>query len=170
MIYVVGCEHPIQSSDPYPLLEGSPAVKEQRDYFRQLVGRILIDGKVELVAEEWGFPSESFAQGLAKKHMARYVNINTSFEDLAALGIPRDYMESPCYTEEQRQGWLRKREKVMLERIHSATGTAKIVLVVCGFRHLKPLTEQLGDGGCVVPVDYRKDEWYRDDVFFPESL
>jgi hypothetical protein len=134
------------------------------------VERILSDDKVELVAEEWGRPSESFAKALAKKLTVRYVNINTEPEDLDALGIPRDYMESPCYTEEERHGWLQQRERFMLEKTRSTRGTAKIALVICGFHHLKPLTEQLGDGERVIPVDYRKDDWYRDDVFFPQSL
>lgn len=170
MIYVVGCEHPIQSSDPYPLLEGSPAVKEQRDYFRQLVGRILIDGKVELVAEEWGCPSETSAELLAGKHMVRYININTSLEDLDALGIPHDYIDPIKYTAEQRLEWLRRRERFMLERIRDARGPAEVLLIICGFDHLDQLAKQLGDGERVNQVDYRKEKWCRHDVFFSASF
>jgi hypothetical protein len=33
MIYVLGCHHDIQSSDDVPFLQGSPAVRKQRDHF-----------------------------------------------------------------------------------------------------------------------------------------
>lgn len=44
------------------------------------------------------------------------------------------------------------------------------MLVVCGFDHLRGLVDQLGDGDCVESVDYRKENWYRDDVFFNVSF
>jgi hypothetical protein len=170
MIYVVGCDHDIQSSDPVACLEGSPALKQQRDHFRQLVERILSDVKVELVAEEWGRESESFAEALAKKHTVRYVNTNTNSEDLDALEIPSDYTNPIKYTAAQIEAWLQQREGFMLGKICCARGTAKTLLVICGFRHLGPLAEQLGNGERVIPVDYRKEKWYRDDLFFPVSF
>jgi len=167
MIWVVGCVHDIQSNAPVPLLEGSPDVRGQRDHFRELLVRILFDERVELVAEEWGRESESFAQALAKKDMVRYVDINTSFEDLDALQIPRDYLGSPCCTPEQKQLWLRQRETFMVEKIRSTRGTADTVLVICGFDHLETVALQLGNDEPVVRVDYRKEDWYRKDAFFP---
>ena len=170
MIYVVGCHHDIQSSDPVPFLQGSPAVKEQRDHFRQLVERMLIGNEVGLVAEEWGRKSESFAEALSKERVVEYVNIHTNIEDLDALGIPRDYSNPIKYTLEQREGWLQQRERFMLEMIHSARGAAKTLVVICGFYHLGPLAEHLGNGERVIQVDYREEEWYRGEVFFPDSF
>jgi hypothetical protein len=157
MIYVVGRDHDAQSGDRIPFLLDSARVIGERDQFLRLVERILIDQKVEFVAEEWGRKSESFAEALTKKLTVRYLNINTTFEDLNALQIPSDYMESPCYTEQERRVWLQRRERFMLEKIHSARGTAKTLLVICGFCHLKPLAEMLGDGERVIPVDYREE-------------
>src|SRR5579872_2983269 len=119
MLYLVGCDHDIQSSEPIPFLRDNPNVKGQRAHFLRLVDRVLLDEKVELVAEEWGRGSESFAQTLVKKHMVKYLNINTSFADLDAQQIPRDYLASPRYADVQKREWLQKRERFMLERIQS---------------------------------------------------
>ena len=170
MIYVVGCEHPIQSSDPYPLLETSSAVKEQREHFQQLVELVLSEGKVKLVAEEWGLLSESFAQALARAHTVRWVDINPGLDDLDTLGIPRDYIDPIKYTPEQRQGWFQRRESVMLEGIRSARGAAESLLVICGFCHFGPLADRLGNGERVERIDYRNENWYRSDIFFPVSF
>ena len=168
-IYVVGCDHAVQSADPVPFLLDSAAVNVQRDHLCRTVERMLSDKKVELVAEEWGRPSESFAQVLSRKYRIRYVDINTSFEDLDALKIPRDYINPIKYTKEQIEGWLQKRERFMLDKIHKSRETAKMVLVICGLDHLEPLAEQLVDRERVIPVDYRNEDWYRGDVFFPVS-
>lgn len=119
MICVVGCVHDIQSSNPVLLLEGSPAVKEQRDRFQQLLERMLFTKKAELVAEEWGCKSESFAQALATKHGVRYLNVNACSEDLVTLKIPRDYMNTSKYAAEQLRGWLKQRERFMVDTIRS---------------------------------------------------
>jgi hypothetical protein len=152
------------------LAPDSPAVSRQRDNFRRLLDRMSSDEKVDLVAEEWGCESESFAKALADERLTRYVNINTESGDLDVLQIPRDYMGSLNYTADQKRGWLQKRETFMLEKIHNARGAARTLLVICGFIHLKPLAERLGDGEQVIAVDYRKEAWYRGDVFFPDSF
>jgi hypothetical protein len=164
MIYVAGCHHDIQSEDPVPFFYNGAAVSRQREQFVRLMERLLIDKKVELVAEEWGRKSESFGQVLSKKYMVKYADINTSFDDLDALQIPRDYLDSPCYAEGQKREWLQRRETVMLERIRSARGTAKTVLVICGFDHLESLAGQPGDDESVIAVGHRKDGWQRTDT------
>ncbi len=107
MIYLLGCHHDIQSNDPIPWLENSPEVGEQREHFRQLLERILLEEKVELIAEEWGRDSTTSAEDLGNKHGAGYVDINTAYEDLDSMEIPRNYLENDRYTAEQRQAWLR---------------------------------------------------------------
>jgi hypothetical protein len=170
MIYVVGCVHDIQSSDPVQGLEGSPEVKQQRDHFCHLLEGIFSEARADLVTEEWGRKSESFAQILKKKLGFRYVPINTTDEDLDGLGIPGDYMVLGRYTEEQRREWLRLRERTMLEKIRSARGAAESVVVICGFDHLQAFAEDLGKGEIVKQVDYKGECWYRHDVFFPPSF
>jgi hypothetical protein len=169
MIYVLGCDHDIQSSESVLSLAGEQDVKGQRDHFAQLLEQMLSGEKVDLVAEEWRRRSESFAEALARKHTVSYVNINTSFDDLDALQIPRDYTNPINYTADQRQGWLQQRERFMLDRIRTGMGTARSALVICGFYHMEPVAVQLGDDERVMSVDYRKEGWYRADVFFPVS-
>jgi hypothetical protein len=160
MIYVAGCHHDIQSRDPVPFFVDSAAVNRQREQFVQLVEWMLTDEKVELMAEEWGRTSESVAQALAKKHMVRYVDINTSFQDLDTLQIPHDYRDLSKCTVDQWQACLRHREMFMLEKIRSPRGTANTVLVICGFDHLEPLAKQLRDDERVIQIEYRNENWY----------
>jgi len=72
------------------------------------------------------------------------------------MGIPAgDYALEP-YTKQQKELWDREREKFMVHQIARNRGAAQNLLVVCGFTHLKWLTDLLGqDGNQVNVVDYR---------------
>ena len=67
------------------------------------------------------------------------------------LGIPRNYANEGR-SAEQVEEWHRQREGVMIKKIMEKKRDTESFIVICGFDHLKPLTELLGEacGGCGV--------------------
>ena len=159
MVYVVGCNHGIQPVAPDPF--DNDQAKQQRAHFRELLSNLTSKDDIQFVGEEWGCPKKTIAHAIAdEKGDIVWENINTSDEELDALGIPRDYANAG-HCAEQVAKWHRKREGVMIKKIMEKKGDAGSFIVICGFDHLKPLTELLSEAcGGVESVDYRQHVWY----------
>lgn len=165
MIYVVGCNHGIQPSDPDPVFGDAAEAADQKAHFACLIERIITGSGIEFIGEEWGLTRPSVSQNLANRHEKAWANINTSLDDLDHMGIPQDYVHGP-YSQAEKDRWNRQREEFMLERIEENRKSAQNILVVCGFIHLVPLGEsvkRISNG--VRLVDYRELDWYRPGVF-----
>lgn len=159
MIYVVGCNHGIQPVAPDPF-DNAQALR-QRAHFRELLSKLTNEDNIQFVGEEWGFEKKTIAHAIAdEKGGILWENINTSHEDLDALGIPRNYANGG-HSAEQVEEWHRQRECVMIKKIMEKKGDAESFIVICGFGHLESLTELLGEA-CrdVQSVDYRQLDWY----------
>ena len=168
MIFAIGCNHGIQKANEDDLLpfDNIAEIRTQRLSFSRLLEATLTKGEIQFIGEEWGLPESSIAQNLAKeKGRIAWANINTSFEDLDRMGIPRDYVHGP-YTQAEKDRWNRQREGFMFGRIQESRRRAQNLLIVCGFCHLEPLTEMLSQNEDEVqPVDYRGLDWYRPGIF-----
>lgn len=165
MIYVVGCNHGIQPRREDWLGGDTAQAREQKLHFAGLIEEIIRDCGIQSVGEEWGREEITTAHALADNYGLRWANINTSPEDLDRLGIPRDYVEG-IYPNEQEEQWHRQREQFMHQKIREHQGAAENLLIVCGFEHLRPLCDLLGQNGAAVePIDYRERAWYQDGVF-----
>jgi len=165
MIYVVGCNHGIQPRDEDWLGGDWQEAKAQKAAFAGLIERIIQQGEIQFVGEEWGLPDITTACELAETNQVPWVNINTSAEDLDRLGIPQDYVKE-SFSEAQKRNWHRQREQVMLGRLKENWGEASNALAICGFEHMEPLAGLLRmDGVAAETVDYRKMDWYRPGVF-----
>lgn len=167
MIFVVGCNHGIQTADEDDLLpiDDIAEIRRQRLRFRSLLEAIAAKNQVQFLGEEWGLPQPSIAQNLAEEKRIAWANINTSFEDLDRMGIPRDYVHGR-HGQAEKDRWNRRREEFMLGRIQENKGRAQNLIIVCGFRHLEPLRELLSQNKDEVqPIDYRGMGWYHPGVF-----
>jgi hypothetical protein len=165
MIYVVGCNHGIQPQEEDWLGGDSPAAKEQKTHFAELVKHIIEAGKIQFVGEEWGLPEITTAHALADACHIRWENINASWDDLDRLGIPRNYAKGN-FTQAQKKHWDSQREHVMLRNLKENQREALNILVVCGFEHMESLASLLRLAGTVVrTVDYRSMNWHRCGVF-----
>lgn len=168
VIFVIGCNHGIQKANEDDLLpiDNVAEIRTQRLSFSRLLEAIVTKNEIQFVGEEWGLAESSLAQNLAKeKRRIAWANINTSFEDLDGMGIPRDYVHGP-YGQAEKDRWNRQREGFMFGRIQENRGCAQNLLIVCGFCHLGPLKELLSQNKDEVQsVDYRGMEWYRPGVF-----
>lgn len=167
VIFVVGCNHGIQTADEDDLLpiDNIAEIRRQRLCFMGLLEAIVTKNQVQFLGEEWGLPQPSIARNLAEERSIAWANINTSFEDLDRMGIPRDYVHGP-YGQAEKDRWNRQREEFMFGRVQENRGRTQNLLIVCGFRHLEPLRELFGQNKDEVqPVDYRGMEWYRRGVF-----
>jgi len=165
MVYVLGCNHGIQPRDEDWLGGDSPAAKEQKTHFAELIKHIIQAGSIQFVGEEWGLPEITTAHSLAEACHIRWENINTSFEDLDRLGIPRDYAKGN-FTQAEKEHWHSQREQIMLHKLKESHREALNILVVCGFEHMESLVNLLRLAGWVVrTVDYRCMNWYQRGVF-----
>jgi hypothetical protein len=109
------------------------------------------------------------AQQLANGGRIVWANINTSFEDLDRMGIPRDYVHGE-YGQDAKDRWNRQREEFMFARIAANRGAAENLLIVCGFRHIGPLHALLSHTNDEVEiVDYRELAWFRAGVFYEDD-
>ena len=159
MVYVVGCNHGIQPVAP-DLFDNGQALR-QRVHFRELLSKLTNEHDITFVGEEWGLEIKTIAHAIAdEKGGVLWENINTSHDDLDVLGIPRNYANEE-HSAEQVEKWHRQREGAMFKKIMEKKGDAESFIVICGFDHLKPLTELVG-GVCsgVESVDYRQLDWY----------
>lgn len=160
VVYVIGCNHGIQRGQPDPLWD-TPQAIEQQQRFRDLVVNIISDQKIDFIAEEWGLPEKTSAQFSAQENGIGWGNINTTSEELDAMGIPRNYGDGN-YAPEEKDQWHRQREQVMLKKIMGQKPGAKRVIVICGFEHAQHLIKSLIPIFTnVIAVDYRQMDWYK---------
>lgn len=162
-ILVVGCNHGIQYRE-HPL--DSREQRDQKIRFVALLDRVIKDNRIQFVGEEWGREVATAAYALAEAtDQITWANINTSCTELAQLGIPEDYTVRN-YPDELKERWNRQREQVMIRKLLENRGTAKRLVVVCGFGHMQALTESLRQTcRCAKPVDYRRLDWYDENAF-----
>lgn len=171
MICVVGCNHGIQSrhqdaDGPFSVLfEDPPEAKCQKSHFARLIDEIIKGRSIQFIGEEWGLQETSIAREVAADAV-RWVNINTTLNELTTMGIPTDYTTKGKYTAHQAAQWNREREQVMFRKVQDSRGDARELLVVCGFEHLQPLANLFRTiENCVATIDYREFSWYRAGVF-----
>jgi hypothetical protein len=164
-VVVVGCNHGIQPEGADELFGDSEQVSQQKKEFTKLIENLIKAYEIEFIGEEWGLANETSAHTLADANKKSWVDINTSFEELDAMKIPRDYIQG-AYPAEQKQKWTRERESVMVKKIREGRGKATKYLVICGFEHAAPIADTLReDCKTIERVDYRQQEWYQDGVF-----
>jgi len=165
--HVIGCNHGIQKTTEEDLLpiDGIAAIRTQRLHFNRLLDAVVTTAKLQFIGEEWGLPQPSAAQILSNQKGIPWANINTSLGDLDTMGIPRDYVHG-CYDPAAKARWTQLREEFMFRRIQQSKGSARHLMVICGFHHLQPLARMLADIACEVQtVDYRALDWYRAGIF-----
>lgn len=164
-IVIVGCNHGIQPEGADAVFGDGEQVTEQKKQFADLIESLIKENKIEFVGEEWGLECATSAHKHAEANKKSWTNINTTLEELDAMKIPRDYIQS-AYSPEQKQQWTRQREAVMLKKLVENKGKATRYLIVCGFEHMKPLAEGLRkDCNTIEIIDYRQREWYQAGVF-----
>ncbi len=105
MVYVVGCNHGIQPVDP-DLFDNASAL-QQRAHFRELLSKLITENNAQFVGEEWGLEKKTIAHAIADEKGILWENINTSHEDLDALGISRNYANEG-HSAGQMEKWSRQ--------------------------------------------------------------
>ena len=93
-----------------------------------------------------------------------YAEIDMPPAERNARDIPLDYSDdnSP-YPAEQKRKWKKEREQYMVEQASKNVGNAQNVLIICGFKHAKNLSELFQQAGYEVKTRYVRDErWYKE--------
>jgi hypothetical protein len=165
LIHVVGCNHGIQVGiDGFAGLD--PAEQnEQRAHFRALLESICEEQAIQIVLEEDGAPEETAGEQLATQRDIPWIDINTSDDDKHQMGIPIDYVTGP-YAEDQKNNWNHQRELFMVGKINEHRSEGESLLIICGFAHMQPLADILGQDGTLIQIwDYRNLDWYLLGVF-----
>ena len=165
MIHIVGCNHGIQVGiGGFTGLDPADQ-NEQRAHFRVLLENICEEQAIQIVLEEDGAPEETAGEQIAAQRNIPWTDINTSNNDKTQMGIPIDYVTGP-YTEDQKSNWNHQRELFMVGKINEHRSEGESLLIICGFVHVQPLGEILGqDGTSVQQWDYRNLDWYLPGVF-----
>ena len=138
---------------------------EQRTHFRALLEGICEGQAIQIVLEEDGSAEETAGEQIAAQRNIPWIYINTSNDDKTQMGIPINYITGP-YTEVQKNNWNHQRELFMVGKINEHRSEGESLLIVCGFAHMQPLTDMLGQDGVLVQQwDYRNFDWYLPGVF-----
>jgi hypothetical protein len=120
---------------------------------------------IQIVLEEDGSAEETAGEQIAAQRNIPWIYINTSNDDKTQMGIPINYITGP-YTEVQKNNWNHQRELFMVGKINEHRSEGESLLIVCGFAHMQPLTDMLGQDGVLVQQwDYRNFDWYLPGVF-----
>jgi hypothetical protein len=165
LIHVVGSNHGIQVGIGGFAGLDTAEQNEQRAHFRALLESICEGQAIQIVLEEDGAPEETAGEQIATQRDIPWIDINTSNDDKNQMGIPIDYVAGP-YTEEQKNYWNHERDLFMVGKINEHRSEGESLLVVCGFAHMQPLADILGQDGTPVQIwDYRNLDWYLPAVF-----
>ncbi len=165
MIHIVGCNHGIQVGVGGFADYDTAEQNEQRAHFRALLESICEEQAIQIVLEENGAPEETAGEQIAAQLSISWADINTSNDDKIQMGIPTDYVTGP-YTEEQKNTWNHQRELFMMGKINEHRREGESLLIICGFAHIQPLGEILGQDGTSIQIcDYRNLDWYLTGVF-----
>jgi hypothetical protein len=163
LIHIVGCNHGIQVGiGGFTALDPADQ-NEQRAHFRALLESICKKQAIKIVLEEDGAPEETAGQQIAAQRNIPWADINTSNDDKVQMGIAIDYVSGP-YTEDQKSNWNRQRELFMVGKIDEHRSEGKSLLIICGFVHMQPLADLLGQDDAL-QWDYRSLDWYLPRVF-----
>jgi hypothetical protein len=165
LIHIVGCNHGIQVGiGGFTGLDPDDQ-NEQRAHFRVLLENICEEQAIQIVLEEDGAPEETAGEQIATQRNIPWTDINTSNDDKNQMGIPIDYVNG-AYTEDQKSNWNHQRELFMVGKINEHRSEGESLLIICGFVHMQPLAEILGqDGTSVQQWDYRNLDWHLPGVF-----
>lgn len=165
MIHIVGCNHGIQ------VVVGGFAGLDpdeqngQRTHFRALLESLCEGQAIQIVLEEDGSAEATAGEQIAAQRNIPWIDINTSNDDKTQMGIPINYITGP-YTEVQKNNWNHQRELFMVGRINGHRSEGEILLIICGFVHMQPLADILGQDGTPIQIwDYRNLDWYLPGVF-----
>lgn len=163
MIYVVGCNHGIQQQKAGDTVERG----QQRSCFAKLIEDTVREHEIQLICEEWAHDGgATIAHDIAQRNGVRWVNIDTTREDLKNMEIPIPLYKNPLCPPKWKAKWDVMREQFMLRKIDETRMDAQELLIVCGFDHIRPLFDLLHRGTPQVKtVDYRQDGWYQPGIF-----
>src|ERR1039458_1437909 len=112
MIYVVGCNHGIQQQKAGDTVERA----QQRSRFGRFIEETMSEHEIQLICEEWCHSGgATIAHDIAQGHGVRWINIDTTGEDLKKMGIHPFYTKLHC-SPERKAEWHAKREQFMLHK------------------------------------------------------
>jgi hypothetical protein len=156
-VHIFGLDHFHQSLETRCQI---PAAVEderlQKDGLRAVLEGIIVDNKVDLIAEEGEFDRPSLGNRLAEVYSLRHINLTMPMEERQRLGIVPQYEKN----ENTRRAAYTAFERYMFQQT-DRTG-ARVVLVMIGRRHRAGL-EQLfsATGHQVVAYDIYDYSWCR---------
>jgi hypothetical protein len=176
-IFILGLAHGVQSAS-------GACSDAQKGRFRKLLTQLIAERSIDFIGEEQSPGHPTIASDLANSLGIRWEPIDMSESEKASLGSPKTWSRIPrylgdkartCLTEEGyqrdlRNGWVeieprhesdKERDAFMFDRVICCAGSAKSVLVLCGYNHLMQLKRKFLEAGHDVNCDalYRYD-WF----------
>jgi hypothetical protein len=176
-VVILGLAHGVQAKD------GACSAVQKLEY-RKLLSQLVGDRAVEFIGEEQPPGHSTIARELANSLGIRWEPIDMSESEKESRGVPKTWFRIPrylgdkartCLTEEGyqrdlRNGWVeieprhesdKMRDEFMFNRVICCAGSAKSVLVLCGYNHLMELKRKFLETGHDVDCDaLYKYEWF----------
>ena len=119
---------------------------------------------MDLICEETKHGLESIAETLANRERLRYRNIEVSLRRRAELGIPPSYtidVLDSDFPAKDKAKWNAMLESHIVEELLGAITGARVVVVICGVRHMPVLVQTLQlKFNSVEPHDVTTMPWF----------
>jgi hypothetical protein len=157
-VHIFGVNHFLQPVDPNCLTpSGCADEAEQKAGLRAVLGQIIANNQVGLIAEEEKPGQRNVGAALAAEHHANYIELTMPIVERERRGI-----RTPGYDRhpDTRAHAYREFERHMFERIVAINAT--VTLAICGRRHMRGLEQRVIEAGVRASVyDVYDYNWYR---------
>jgi hypothetical protein len=167
MIIILGCDHCLQDlpEDMGPFwqeISQTPRAHRQQEGFLQTMDITIREHGCSLIGEETDHGRMTPAERVVESLGIRYQNIEMTAAERVAAGIPpAGYDDDPNSSNATKETWHRLREQHMIREIQQARRDDENVLIICGVRHMLPLSEHFQSSGeHVISVNVTSAEWF----------
>jgi len=138
--------------------------REQKDHFRELLRKRIIEENLQFIGEETKHGEQSIAEQLCSSiEECRHANIDMTLDGRAARNIPVNY-ENLRITPSEQAFFNQKREEYMFKKAIEESRGAERAMMICGYQHTEALANRFRKAGHEVEeADIRNEPWYIED-------
>jgi hypothetical protein len=165
MIVILGCDHCLQlppfTTGLWAAVEQTAKALAQRQGYRAKIQQLIAAQGCGYIGEETNQGQLTPARDIAQQQGLTYHDdIDMPPAQRAGLGIPSGYNEHPIYPAAQRQAWNQLREQYMFNQVQATRGTHQSLLIICGLKHMVPLSNLFSNQGPAMTVDVTQETWF----------
>jgi hypothetical protein len=165
MIVILGCDHCLQlppfTTGLWAGVEQTAKALAQRHGFRGKIQGLIAAHSCGYIGEETKQGQLTPARDIAQQQGLTYRDdIDMPPAQRAAQGIPPGYNEDTIYPAVRIQAWNQLREQHMFNQVQATRGTHQSILIICGLKHMVPLSNLFSNPGPAMTVDVTQETWF----------